>query len=140
MKISKGDFKVIFNKLINMSDDNIDLVAKNIYNSVSTGDKYIDTMVSMYSKESILNLINNIVENENATTEEESDNNIDLNLSELIGGESSDEDDILNTTSNEDQLKKIAKDLSIKANLLMQKEELLNKREQELRNKYNLLK
>jgi len=88
MKISKSDFKIIFNKIINNSkQENLNLL-QNISNNSISGDNQIDQLIGNYSSEYISKTINKILNNNivgGQTSEEETNKNtslINLGLSE----------------------------------------------------------
>jgi hypothetical protein len=74
MKITKSDFKIIFNKIINSShQENINLL-QNLSNNLISGDSQIDNLVANYSSEYISKIMNKILNNpivSGQTSEEE---------------------------------------------------------------------
>ena len=82
MKITKPDFKIIFNKMINKSNqDNLNLL-QNISNNSLSGDYQIDQIIGNYSSEYISKVMNKILNNG------------------LIGGETSEEEPRINNNNS----------------------------------------
>ena len=73
MKITKSDFKIIFNKIINNSNDKNMKILQNLSNNSNLGDSQIDNLVNIYSSDYVSKVINKILKNN------------------LIGGETSEE-------------------------------------------------
>jgi hypothetical protein len=82
MKITKPDFKIIFNKMINKSNqDNLNLL-QNISNNSLSGDYQIDQIIGNYSSEYISKVMNKILNNG------------------LIGGQTSEEEPRINNNKS----------------------------------------
>ena len=81
MKITKPDFKIIFNKILNKSNqENLNLL-QNISNNSISGDSQIDQLIGNYSSEYISKIINKILNNNligGQTSEEEPKQNSSL--------------------------------------------------------------
>lgn len=60
MSISKFDFKVIFNKIMNSDNDTVKLYINNLRNNNKTGEYQIDNIVNKYNSNYILRVINKI--------------------------------------------------------------------------------
>ena len=92
MKITKPDFKIIFNKMINKSNqDNLNLL-QNISNNSLSGDYQIDQIIGNYSSEYISKVMNKILNNGligDQTSEEEPRINNNKSLIALSETESS---------------------------------------------------
>lgn len=87
MKITKSDFKIIFNKIINNSNDKNMKILQNLSNNSNSGDSQINDLVNTYSSEYISKIMNKILKNNliGGETSEESKKNsslLDLPLSE----------------------------------------------------------
>ena len=85
MKITKSDFKIIFNKIINNSNDENNRILHNLSNNSLSGDHQIDQLVGNYSSDYISNIMNKINKNGligGQTSEEPKNNTSLINLSE----------------------------------------------------------
>ena len=113
MKITKPDFKIIFNKIINNSNDKNMQILQKLSNNSNSGDSQIDNLVNTYSSEYISKIMNKILKNSQigGETSEESKKNtsvLDLtetsieppkfiNIIDVIGGA---DDKVLTQTNN----------------------------------------
>jgi len=85
MKISKSDFKIIFNKIISNSNDKNMQILQNLSNNYNSGDYQIDNLVNTYSSEYISKIMNKILKNSQIggeTSEESKKNTSILDLTE----------------------------------------------------------
>jgi len=85
MKITKSDFKIIFNKIINNSNDKNIQILQKLSNNSNSGDYQIDNLVNTYSSEYISKIMNKILKNSQIggeTSEESKKNTSVLDLTE----------------------------------------------------------
>jgi len=85
MKITKPDFKIIFNKIINNSNDKNMQILQKLSNNSNSGDYQIDNLVNTYSSEYISKIMNKILKNSQIggeTSEESKKNTSILDLTE----------------------------------------------------------
>jgi hypothetical protein len=112
MSISKQDFKIIYKKIINSSQDNINSLINNIKSNGLTNDNVINELINKYGKNSIHDLISNI---DNKLNEVNSDTSVSYHSNNFN-----------NMVSN------LIDKLNYKIKLLNEKELLLNEREKNI--------
>lgn len=93
MKISKNDFKIIFNKMINASHEENSNLIKKISNGLKSGNDQIDQITSNYSSKYITKIMNKIIDKElisGQTSEETNNTNLANKLNSFLSLSESD--------------------------------------------------